>query len=81
VSYLDKKSCRQNFWIVIAESDVKLGRIWDVSEVNVFEGVREVLRAVYGKVYVGVVLVSFEVIQEVPEPRLRHARIDVGRVF
>lgn len=81
MSYLDKKSCRQNFWIVIAESDVKLGRIWDVSEVNVFEGVREVLRAVYGKVDVGVVLVSFEVIQEVPEPRLRHARIDVGRVF
>jgi hypothetical protein len=30
---------------------------------------------------IGVVLVSFEVIQEVPEPRLRHARIDVGRVF
>jgi hypothetical protein len=78
VSYLNKKSCSHDFRVVLVESDVQLGRVRGVGEVDVLQGVGEVFGTVDRQVDVRITIVAFQVVEKIPKPRLGYARVDIG---
>ena len=78
VSYLDEKSGGDDLGVVLVEGHVKLGRVGRVGQVDVLECLGEVFGASDGQADVGVALVALQVVEEVPEPGLGHAGVDVG---
>ena len=78
VSYLDEKSGSDDLAVVLVEGYVMLGRFGRGGQVDVLQCLGEVLGASDGQADVGVALVALQVVEEVPEPGLGHAGVDVG---
>ena len=78
MSYLNKKSCCHDFGVVLVESDVELGRVGSVGQVDVLQGVGKVLRTVDRQMDVRVPVVAFQVIEKITKPRLGYTRIDIS---
>ncbi len=78
MSYLNKKSCGHDFGVVLVESDVELGRVGGVGQVDVLQGVCKVLGTVDRQMDVRVTIIAFQIIEEISKPRLGYTWIDVG---
>ncbi len=78
MSYLNKKSCGHDFGVVLVESDVELGRVGGVCQVDVLQGVGKVLGTVDRQMNVRVTIIAFQVIEEISKPRLGYTWIDIG---